>query len=39
MTAEEGLKVINDPKCNKVVNVINFFKVANNSNYPNKRPI
>ena len=27
MTAVEGLKVINDPKCNKVLNVINSFKL------------
>ena len=34
----EGLNLINDPKCNKVLNVINSY-VANYSNYSNKRRI
>ena len=34
----EGLNVINDPKCNKVLNVINS-QVANYSNYSSKHRI
>ena len=43
-TSVEGLNVINDPKCNKVLNVTSFspkcnklLRVANYSNYSNKR--
>ena len=36
MRGVEGLNVINDPKCNKVLTVINS-SVTNYSNYSNKR--